>query len=447
MNLRLWLWTLITGSKFKAYRMEGDALLKAGRFHEAIEVYRIVQQAWPDQPESYEGMSRVYEGMGLKYEAKRETTIANSLRVLEENPNELKPRTDLIEAFLEKRMYSWAAGHSLYAVKLAPQNVEVLRLAARSYRNNKNYKRAVEVLRTAVKLEPLDADLYSLLTAALQYAGLLQEAMKVNSMAEALKKYYQDPTDPDMVGQAVRQFVGSGMPNLAQELVERSIQGGGDKAQINVIKGGMLLDQGAVPEAMAALHRATKQDPTYAEAYRLLSRGYTFLGKKEKADHHLRMAEILERAKQGGDPLETETVVIKGLLEVEQVPEARARAEAMAKENPGHWRSLWCLGMVARYEDRFKEAYNLFQKARSKNSSSAQLLLDYAWLLSDMGEVTEAVGEARTAVKLAPRNPEVRLNLAAILKRHNFMDQAIEEEDLAEALTKAAKKTKNNRGE
>ena len=61
-----------------------------------------------------------------------------------------------------------------------------------------------------------------------------------------------------------------------------------------------------------------------------------------------------------------------------------------------------------------------------------------ALLQSDAGEVLEAVGEARKAVNLSPRDPEIRRVLAGILRTHGYTDQAIEEDELAEAFSKKA---------
>jgi Flp pilus assembly protein TadD len=53
-----------------------------------------------------------------------------------------------------------------------------------------------------------------------------------------------------------------------------------------------------------------------------------------------------------------------------------------------------------------------------------------------MDDMIGAVSEARQAVALSPRDPEVRIALAEILRAHGYMDQAIEEEELAESLAK-----------
>ena len=93
------------------------------------------------------------------------------------------------------------------------------------------------------------------------------------------------------------------------------------------------------------------------------------------------------------------------------------------------------MGVTLRAQGKTREAIKQLQKAMTADSVAPEPHLELALLQSDAGEVLEAVGEARKAVNLSPRDPEIRRILANVLRTHGYTDQAVEEEELAEAFS------------
>lgn len=435
-SFRLWLWTLLTGSRLKALVMEGNRLLTTGRQTEALEFFRAVSHGWPSQPEGYQGMGEVYAAMGLRLESSREKVIADALIKLDDHPDDVPVRMGLIQALVDKEMFGWAAAHMSHVLEQSPRDIEALRLAARVYVLNRNHNKAVDALYGLLRREPLEAAHYRQLAQNLRATHNTQEAAKSLALADALEAVSNDPGNSEVVDRAIRQLQANGRRSLCLPLVERSIKGNPDKAGLLRLQGELLLEEHDGKQAMLALRKSVELDPTDQRAHSFLGRAYRMEGHDEKADHHFNLAREMEVAKKSGDPLNAEVVMVRLLLEGDRLEQARDRAAVLAAEHNDDWRAPHALGMVQKKMGKAKEALASFQQAKRLSQRSPEPRMEIAWLLSEQGEHLEAIGEARQAVQMAPRDAEVRRSLALILRTHGYMDQAIEEEELAESLAK-----------
>ncbi len=433
-----WLWTLLTGSKQKAYHLEGRRLLAAKQNIAALNIYREMVGHWPNQPDGYLGLSQAYQAMGLRPEAAREAKIGESLTELERNPDDLAYRLELASALMEKELYSRAAGHIEYALKLAPKQKELLKLAATAFNKNRNYERAAVILSELIDQEPLVTAHHESLTRNLQAGKLARQAVRANAMSEALKAVETEPGNAELVDRAVRQFLSGGHQDRALMLVERCLQGNEDQAGLHRLLGELRLDERENPEAIAALKKAISLDPVDIRAHSLLGRAYQREGNLQLAEHHLGLVSTIENAKKSKDPMEASIAMVRVLIDSGNLDQAHQQAEIMSKEHEDDWRAPYIMGIALRAEGKVKEATQQLQKAMTVNSIVPEPHLEMALLQSDVGEVLEAVGEARKAVNLSPRDPDIRRVLASILRAHGYTDQAIEEEELAEAFSKRA---------
>jgi predicted Zn-dependent protease len=211
---------------------EGSRLLETARYVAAQDIFRQVIESWPNEPQGYLGMAKVYEKMGLRPEARREKIIGESLSTLDAHPDDVKARLELSRALSEKSMHGWAAAHAQHALKQAPTKQEVLELCAKAFAANRNYDKAATVLEELVRKEPLDHQLYKKLAFAYKNSRQTAEAVRAASMAKALSAVSNDPGNAIIVDQAVRQLLATGKRHLASSLVERSIKG-------NPTKGGL----------------------------------------------------------------------------------------------------------------------------------------------------------------------------------------------------------------
>ena len=442
MSFRVWLYSLLTGSREKALIMEGELLLENGRYVQAQEIYRQIIETWPNDPQGYFGMSKVYEKMGLRPEAAREKTIGESLATLDEHPDDVPARLELAKALLEKEMYGWAAAHAEHALRIAPRQVEVLRTASRAYTANMNYDKAATVLGEWVRKEPLEAELYKKWAFALKNSRQTAEAVRAASMAKALGAVSKDPGNAIIVDQAVRQLLATGKRHLAMDMVDRSLKGNPNRGALHRIRGELLLMDRSYKDAVLTLRKAVELEPTDLKAHRFLSEAYAKEGHIEKAKQHEMLAETIENAREGGDALATEIAMVRLLIDSGQVKAAQKKADEIARTMPDDWRAPFAKGLVFKAHGKIKEAQNHFLQAKVMKNNVPDVHLEIAKMHSELGESMEAIGVARHAVSLAPRDPDIRRVLASILRQHNFMDQAIEEEDIADSLTKKPTKQK-----
>ncbi|KIX12858.1 tetratricopeptide repeat protein [Dethiosulfatarculus sandiegensis] len=438
--IRIWIWRILTGSRFKALLMEGGNLLKAGHNVEALDLFRQAVRGWPARPEGYQGMGDTYQAMGLRPEANRENTIANALMALEQNPDDHTSRINLARALHEKGMAGYAAGHMDQIIHKFSKDVETLRLAAIIFRDNGNFSRAADALRHLVYLDPLNTEYYDNLTLCLTKLNQGTEALTYLSISKALSQVEKDPNDLEAVEQAVRQFVAAGQKQSALLLVERTIGSSSKPNGLYRMQGELLLSERRIPEAEKALRQAVANDPTDLKAHRMLSNLYKLRGEKKLAQQHQELAEAMEKARKSGDPVATEMAMVRLLLRSGKKDLARERVEALKANHPRDWRGPFLEGLMAKSQGNTNQAMGFFQAARRLDVTAPDPHIEIARIHSKMDDMIGAVSEARQAVALSPRDPEVRIALAEILRAHGYMDQAIEEEELAESLAKRGAK-------
>jgi Flp pilus assembly protein TadD len=436
LGFRFWLWAVLTGSRLKAYLLEGKRLLAAGQNLLALNTYREVVRQWPNRSEGYYGMSKAYWAMSLRPESAREQQIGESLARLQDDPDDVEARINLARALVDKEMHGWAAAHLDYALKLAPREPEVLKLAANSFSQNRNYTKAADALFELVRQEPLNAEHYEVLTRNLRKAGLTQQAAKQGAIAEALKAVEAEPGNSEVVDRAVRHFLAGGKRSLAITLVDRSLESEPQKSGLHRLKGELLLDERQGKAAIESLMKAVELDPTDIKAHALLSKAYRHENLPAKAEQHGSLVDTIEAAKKSDDPLEADAALVRVLLDSGHLERALEQAEKMAREHPADWRSPYVRGLVLGGQGQQQEALRAFAQSVNLNSMAPEPHLELARLHSEAGEVLEAVGEARKAVNISPRDPEIRRVLAGILRAHGYLDQAAEEEELAEAFEK-----------
>jgi tetratricopeptide (TPR) repeat protein len=202
------------------------------------------------------------------------------------------------------------------------------------------------------------------------------------------------------------------------------------------MQGELLLSERRIPEAETALRKAVANDPTDLKAHRMLANLYKLQGESKLATQHEELAEAMEKARKSGDPVATEMAMVRLLLKSDKEDLARERVEALKKNHPRDWRGPFLEGLMAKSLGNLNQAMTLFKSARRMDVNAPEPHIEIARIHSKMDDMIGAVSEARQAVALSPRDPEVRIALAEILRAHGYMDQAIEEEELAESLAK-----------
>ena len=435
MSLWFWLKTLLTGSRFKAMLLEGDRHLRRDKPMDALRVFRQVAETWPTVPEGYDGLSRTFLAMGFRAESQREASIAEALKASKDDPGNFNAQFDLARGFFEKELFGWAATHIENALGLRPGDREAQSLAAKIFRQNRNYSKAAQILRQALLREPFEWEHYEQLAFCLRAMGKPQEALKAASLAKLLKEVSADLLNPEPVAKAAYQFVNTSQPDLAEKLVEQALSLNPDQPELLRLKGELLVIDRKMKEAVEVLRRSVELDPTDTLAHKALAKAYHALGDKVQALKHLELAKTMEQAQQKGSRTENSLAAIKIYLESGQTKQAIAAHDDMKKRFPHDWRVPYARGLILRHQGEAEKALKAFQAASKAEAKEPRTYLAAAEVLSDMGRPRLAVAEARRAVDLAPRDVSIRHFLSGILKKHGFMEKAIEEEDIAASLS------------
>ena len=435
MGLSFWLKILLTGSRFKAMLLEGNRLLDRDKPMEAMRMFRQVSETWPTLPEGYEGLSQTYLAMGFRPESHREGSIAEALKTLTDDPDNFKAQFDLAKGFSEKELFGWAATHIDNALSLKPDDRDAQALAVKIFRQNKNFSKSAKILRQALGREPFEGEHYEQLAFCLRALGKPQEALKAASLSKLLRDVSDDLLNPEPVGKAAYQFVNTSQPDLAEKLVERALSLNPDQPELLRLQGELLVIDRRMSEAVEVLNRSVGLDPTDTLAHKALAKAHNALGDKAKALKHLELAKTMETAQKGGNRAENRLAAIKMYLESGQFPQAVEAHADLKSRFPSDWRVPYAKGLILRRQGEAEKALKAFRAASAVEAKEPRIYLAAADMLSEMDKPRMAVAEARRAVDLAPRSVAIRHFLSALLKKHGYMEKAIEEEDIAASLS------------
>jgi tetratricopeptide (TPR) repeat protein len=158
--------------------------------------------------------------------------------------------------------------------------------------------------------------------------------------------------------------------------------------------------------------------------------------KHKKSQMHQEMAETLNSAKMISNVIEKNMLIVKGLLKCDMAENARRIADDMKEKNPKDWRGSYAIGLVDRHEGKLAEAVVCMQQASKLNPKAYQPLLETAWILIQAKKTEAAVDMGRKAVAVNPRSPDLRRALAKVLRAAGQVEQALEEEELANTVSK-----------
>lgn len=436
MKWALQLWIMLTGSRFKALQLEGRRLLRAKRYSGALAIYRRLVAEWPEDPVGHQGLSELFQAMGLLEEGRREAGITEALRTLATKPDDLPSRLRLAKEFQAAGMSKAALSHIEHALRLGRPGQEVLRLAATIMRYNSQFTKAMELIQQALSQEPLAIDLYEQLTFNLRALGRQLEAAKVLNLVKSLKAVEQDPGSPEALEKAVFQLTVSDRRDQALPLLESSLARHPDVCGLHVLRGELLLEGGQPAQALKTMQRAVELEATTAKAHSLLARALDAMGQPDAAGAHRDIAQEIAAARAERDHLGSELGLVGVLLKCGQNQKALERADNMLRLYGEDWRSHYLMGLVQNAMGKHQEAMDSLRKAVHVFDKAPEVFFAMARLQAEFGRNEDALSQARHAVSLAPRQPWVRMEMASLLDGLGLAELAQEERDMAQAIAK-----------
>jgi predicted O-linked N-acetylglucosamine transferase (SPINDLY family) len=244
---------------------------------------------------------------------------------------------------------------------------------------------AMQLLRQAIRFDPLRAELHSDLGSTLRTMCLLDEALIS---------------------------------------VDRAIELNPALVPAHHNRGGIQLDRGEPTEALASYDRAVGLNPALAPAYYGRARTLMRLGRPQEA------LEAYDRAVQL-IPGFVEAINDRGiaLLELGRAEEALVSFDAVLARQPGASQALNNRGNALRSLKRFAEALACFDRALERAPTFFEALRNRAIVLRELGRAQEALEAQVTALTLRPEDVDTlrdRVETLLELKRHEEALETLE---------------------
>ena len=350
-------------------------LRRMGRFDEAVSVARMAVAFHRD-------LARAHHALGLSLMKK------NSFKdAVEAFGEALKIDAGAVETWINRGValkeigdLAGAEADYLHALALAPQDPVIHNNLANALMTAGRTSEAIELYRSAVKLDPAYADAKANLGLALRDAGHLTEAL-------------------DLLSAAVAEH-----PDYAVLL----------NAYGNTLRQAERFD-----EAISVLHRAIAASPTYAEAHNNLGLAYAVTNSLEEAAAHFKRAVELR----------PDMAVISNnygalLVRMFRFDEAAAvLANAVARQ-PDYDEALANLGVARYMRGNHAEAIAAYEEVleRSPNNGFARYSLGVTYL--EEQRLAEAEVQIRRALDLDPKNPMALNTLGVLLLDQHAVTEA-----------------------
>lgn len=297
-----------------------------------------------------------------------------------------------------------------------PDDPETLHLLGMVRRQRGDAREAVELVRRAIELAPDRAPYYMTLGGIELHARMLDAARADFETALRL-----DPNLTGAYGALAQIALMQGDTARADEQFKLAGRAGGERVDVLVGQGNLLLTRGDTDGAIKYLTRAAELFPadpapqaSLGRAY--LSKGMTAFAEQAlgnalrlKPDFHAARI-VLAEALMYGKRFDEAQEHLKVLL---AVPEQRAPALAM-------------MGDVFRARGDLGRATTFYRDSLEARAGQPRVVAALAWCLTRLRLLREAIGAWREAVRLAPDDLEARHSLATCCAEAGLADEARE---------------------
>ena len=431
-----WIWLLATGSRKKALTYEAERLMRKENYQQALDYYDAIAGEWPDDPLGFEGIGKAYEAGGMMAEAARMEKIAACLREVKEISLDPQIQLKTAEAFVEAKLYNLALNYADKAVRLAPQDLDVLKRSALIFRHNRHYGRALAAIKQALRIAPLEQSLYEQMAINLKGLDRKDDSRRAFSLSKSLAKVAENPEDGEAIEAVIFHFTMAGARKLGVQILDQSLEKFPTNFHLNLLRGKIYLEEQQPQEANNILLKAVELNPLSQDAHFLLSRSYQQLGNHKKSQVHQEMAETITTATMHMRQPNGGLMIVKGLLKCGMPDSAREEANKLAQKHPTEWEGPFSIGLVDKYQGKYFEAINRMQQASRLDNTATDPLLETAWILVAAKKVDAAVDMGRKAVAVNPRDPELRRKYAQVLRAVGHTEMAMEEEEMAHTVSR-----------
>lgn len=207
-------------------------------------------------------------------------------------------------------------------------------------------------------------------------------------------------------------------PHDAMVAVRRALALEPDRDDALALASAMLIDGGALPEAISLAQGVQRRRPNDALGFKLEGDALQAQGNVEQA---------LKRYERGFELMRTGPLLIsihRALRASGKRPAANARMDQWLDKNPADARTRLYYASALVQDRDFHAASTQYERLLEVGPNNALVLNDLAWCYLQLAD-KRAQGLAERAFKLAPQNPAVADTLAAVLTSQGQATRAL----------------------
>ncbi|RUM89271.1 MAG: hypothetical protein DSZ24_01640 [Thermodesulfatator sp.] len=404
-----WLWKVLLLSLFFWVQLSGVSV--AGKQAEAY--YHFLRGV------------RAYQEGHLS-EARRELS-----RVLREDPQALYPRKLLAEIYGRLGQYEKAEAVIRQALKLAPEDQELLLLLARVYLSEKRFLRAIATLEKVVEKNPQNQEALGLLLNAYLSQQDLEGAIR---SLERILKYH--PRSAPLWLFKARLLARAGHPQEARQAYLKAVDLSPGDLRIIMEAGEFFRKSGSFEEAIKLYQKALRQDPQNVHLQQALLQLYVESGRWQEAENFLKkelkkepenervlflLGMVLEKAGKTSEALATyEKIPPQSDLYPDAVEhifnlkrklsgpeEALAYLREVLASSPEDPKLYFLAATAAEEMDYCQEGLSFVDQGLTRFPHNQDLILTKGLLLSCVGRLREALSVVKPLLSEAPEDPVV----------------------------------------
>jgi putative PEP-CTERM system TPR-repeat lipoprotein len=400
----------LDSKRAKEARYEIEALLKpnptdvAGRIlharllmeeGDAEKALPLLQDLTREAPK----LAIIHQYLGVAWARRRDFPQAISAfkqaKVLAPDSGEI--RASLAQAYLAQDSLSLALREGETAVQLNPHNVFALKILADAHLLAGDMKRAEEMLKEALALQPQDALIHYRL------GGILRDRRPVEALAHFEQALERNPQSLENLEQVVAILVSQNRMPDARQRVVRHISATPQDPKLHNLLGRVLMQGRHFSEAEATFKRAMALDKALLVTYVNLGELYARQGKIKQAVEELERV-VLE------NPRQPAVLMLLGMLHEQQkdVPRAMARYEEALQISAGFAPAAnnlaWLLLEHAGDKERALQYAEMAWKAFPTDPYIADTL---GWIYFKKEMYPKAVTLLKNAVDNLPEHPTI----------------------------------------
>jgi tetratricopeptide (TPR) repeat protein len=297
-----------------------------------------------------------------------------------------------------------------------PDDPETLHLLGMVRRQRGDAAEAVELVRRAIELAPDRAPYYMTLGGIELHARMLDAARADFETALRL-----DPNLTGAYGALAQIALLQGDAARADENFKLAGRAGGERVDVLVGQGNLLLSRGDTDGAIKYLTRAAELFPGDPAPQASLGRAYLSKGMAAFAEQALNNALRLK-----ADFHAARIVLAEALMFNQRFDEAQEHLKVLLAVPEQRAPALAMMADVFRARGDLGRATTFYRDALAQRPGQPRVVAALAWCLSRLRLLREAVGAWREAVRLAPDDLDARHGLATACAEAGLADEARE---------------------